>query len=205
VATALAAARVGVAGESRAADEAARLLTAAGLSRVERVALTDADRLDLLVAAPSHEQLPALERVNAHALASHVSWLQLLPYDGRIAAVGPLFLPGVTACRTCFQLRRAAALRFGPIEETLASAPPRAPSGPALEAAAAAVAVVVALRWLGARDPYLPGILYALELEQGPQLTTHRVLRVPRCPDCSSAHRRARPAPWFDPARPEAA
>jgi bacteriocin biosynthesis cyclodehydratase domain-containing protein len=134
-----------------------------------------------------------------------VPWLQVLPYDGRIAAIGPLFLPGATACRTCFVLRRGAALRFGPVEDTLAAEPLRAPAGAALETLAAGVAVVVALRWLGARDPHLPGLLHALELERGPHVTTHRVLRVPRCPDCSSEHRRARPALWFDPTRAEAA
>jgi bacteriocin biosynthesis cyclodehydratase domain-containing protein len=205
VADALAGARVGVAGESRAADEAERLLTAAGLTAVQRVTLAHAEPLDVLVAVPAHEELGELEHVNARTLATGTPWLQVLPYDGRIAAVGPLFLPGATACRTCFQLRRAAALRFGPIEEILAAEPLRAPSGAALETLAAAVAVVVLLRWLGARDPYLPGVLYALELERGPRLTAHRVLRVPRCPDCSSAGRRARPAPWFDPARRAAA
>jgi bacteriocin biosynthesis cyclodehydratase domain-containing protein len=204
VAAALAAARVGVAGESRVADEVERLLAAAGLA-VERVAVRQADPLGLLVVAPAHEQLSGLHDVNAQALASGTPWFQVLPYDGRIVAVGPLFLPGTTACRTCFQLRRAAVLRFGSIEETLAAEPLRAPAGPALETLAAAVAGVVALRWLGARDPYLPGILHAVELEYGPRVTAHRVLRVPRCPDCSSTNRRARPAPWFDPARREAA
>jgi bacteriocin biosynthesis cyclodehydratase domain-containing protein len=205
VAAALAEARVGVAGESRVADETARLLAAAGLAPVERVPLTHAARFDLLLAAPGHDELTELERVNARALTSGVPWVQVLPYDGRISAVGPLFLPGTTACRTCFQLRRAAALRFGSIEETLAAAPLRAPAGPALETLAAAVAVVTVLRWLGARDPAMPGVLHALELEHGPRVTAHRVLRVPRCPACSSAHRRARPAPWFDPTRREAA
>ena len=184
---------------------AARLFSAAGVEAVERVALTHAGEVDLLLAAPTHRELAELEGVNARALASEKPWLQVLPYDGRIAAIGPLFLPGVTACRTCFLLRRAAVLRFGSLEDDLADEPLRAPAGAALETLAAAVAVVLALRWLGARDPYLPGTLYALETEHGPQLTTHRVLRVPRCPDCSSANRRARPAPWFDPARPEAA
>jgi bacteriocin biosynthesis cyclodehydratase domain-containing protein len=205
VAAALAEARVGVAGESRVADEATRLLTAAGLARVERLALTRTESFDLLLAAPAHEQLVELEGVNARALASNAPWLQVLPFDGRITAIGPLFLPGTTACRSCYLLRRAAVLRFASIEETLAAEPLRAPAGAALETLAAAVAVAVALRWLGARDPHLPGVLFALELDRGPCVTTHRVLRVPRCPDCSGANRRARPAPWFDPARPAAA
>jgi len=114
--------------------------------------------------------------------------------------LGPLFLPGETACHVCYLLRRAANLGFGELEHLLDGHPSCAPAGPALESLVAATAASLAVRWIGALDPRLPGVLLAVEPDGGLRVTRHLVLRVPRCPACSPTRRLAPPAPWFDPA-----
>ena len=73
--------------------------------------------------------------------------------------------------------------------------PVRAPMPAATSTITAGLAALICLRWLGARDPTLPGVLYALELQGTLALTRHRVLRVPRCPACGTASPPANP--WF--------
>jgi bacteriocin biosynthesis cyclodehydratase domain-containing protein len=191
---------VAVAGDSRVAVETARLLAGSGVLSVRRRALDEpADGDDLLVAAPSPAELGALRICNELALESRTTWLQALPFDGRMAAVGPLFLPGETACHVCYSLRRSASRGFGELERLLEEQPACAPAGPALELLVAAAVSTLALQWLALLDQRLPGVLHAIEPEGGPRVTRHLVLRVPRCPACSSTARLAPPAPWFDP------
>jgi bacteriocin biosynthesis cyclodehydratase domain-containing protein len=197
---------VAVAGDSRVAVETARLLAGSGVRSVRRRALDEpADGDDLLVAAPSAGEFRALRTCNELALAAGSAWLQALPFDGRMAAVGPLFLPGETACHVCYLLRRSASRGFGELEQLLEAEPICAPAGPALELFVAAVAATLALQWLALLDQRLPGVLHAIEPDGGPRVTRHLVLRVPRCPACSSTYRLAPPAPWFDPATEAAA
>jgi bacteriocin biosynthesis cyclodehydratase domain-containing protein len=110
--------------------------------------------------------------------------------------IGPLFLPGHTACHACYQLRRGACSNYEADYERVATAPARAPFPLALVAATAGLAATLAIRWLATRDPALPGRFYALETGPVLALSCHNVLRVPRCPACSPADR-AMPAPWY--------
>lgn len=201
VARRLETARVVVAGDSRVALETARLLRRSGVGSLRLGRLDEpAEAGELLVAAPSPRELPALHRCNELALEAARPWLQVLPFDGRMAAVGPLFLPAETSCHVCYTLRRSASLGFGELEQLLEATPSCAPSGPALEAVVAAAAASLAVAWIALLDPRLPGVLFAVEPEGGLRITRHLVLRVPRCPACSPTHRLAPPAPWFDPA-----
>ena len=43
-------------------------------------------------------------------LESRTPWSQVLPFNGRFAAIGPLFVPGQTCCAACFEQRRGHAL-----------------------------------------------------------------------------------------------
>jgi hypothetical protein len=54
----------------------------------------------------------------------------------------------------------------------------------------------VALRWLLGRDRTLAGTLYTLDLLPELRLAGHTVLRVPRCPACSTAEHAAPLLPW---------
>jgi bacteriocin biosynthesis cyclodehydratase domain-containing protein len=189
---------VGLVGEGAAAVEVARVLRRAGVPRIERRGWDDAGAGDdLVVVAPGSEERARVREWNEAALAAGVTWLQVLPYDGRFAAIGPLVLPGESACHVCFLLRRAAGLGIGELADALDAAPLRAEGGPALSVAAGAIAAVHVLRWLGVGDPSLPGVLYALEATGGLALTAHDVLRVPRCPACSTRAWSAAPLPWF--------
>src|SRR5262249_24092230 len=108
-----------------------------------------------------------------------------------------------TACFGCLRIRRAASLGVGTLGDAVWGEPPCAGGGPALTVAAAAVAAAHALRWLAIGDASLPGTLFALEVVGGIGLSSHHVLRVPRCPDCSPVGSTAGALPWYQPSRLE--
>jgi bacteriocin biosynthesis cyclodehydratase domain-containing protein len=181
---------VRVLGEGPAAEPVGRLLQASGCAAVESVEW-DERPTGFVVAAPAAHEVPRLREWNRRALEADVAWLQVMPFDGRLAAVGPVFVPGQTACHECFRRRRDA---------TIAPAPDRAAGAyagsPALDMALAGLAAHVALRWLAAGAVADAGVLLAVELEPELRCTRHFVHRVPRCDACSPAARRAAPSPW---------
>jgi bacteriocin biosynthesis cyclodehydratase domain-containing protein len=198
VAETLGHARVGVAGSGWPLAEVARALRGAGLAQVERVSRPgDAAPLDLAVVAPSTADAALLSDWNRAALDRGVPWLQVLPYDGRFAAIGPLFVPGETCCRQCYVLRRRSHLRWADALDAVEAAPVAATTPAPLRAALAGLAALVAVRWLALRDPMLPGALFALELGSGVAIARHVVHAVPRCSACSPAASGGRPLPWY--------
>lgn len=186
-------AAVAVVGGSHCADELVRLLEPvvgeAGPTRWDGP--VDAD---VVVAAPTPAELPLLERWNAQMLECERPWLQVLPFNGRLAALGPLFVPRETCCHACFLYRRGASLGEPELATALDSVPAPYPQPALLSTALAGLAAGLLVRWLATRDPALPGTLFALELESGLRVDAHRVLRVPRCPACSAGV--AAPLPW---------
>jgi bacteriocin biosynthesis cyclodehydratase domain-containing protein len=188
----LARARVAVLGEGALADEAARLLP----GRVRRARWEDPAAADLVVAAPAPCDLPRLPEWNERCLAAERPWLLVLPFNGRFAAVGPLFLPGETCCYACFLRRRASALPDPDDFLALETAPASYPLGPALAAALAGLAAAVAAQWLARGEIALAGAFVAVELDEGMRASRHRVLRVPRCPACSPARDAPPLVPW---------
>ena len=196
-AAALADAEVLVLGSGAQAREVARQLR---LTRVGTVAAETREgvgrRCRLVVAAPSPDAADSLHDLNRMCLDEEQAWLQVLPYDGRLIVVGPLFLPGVSACRTCFVLRRAACSGYEDEFELMERRPVRALAPVPLLAVAAGLAATLAIRWLAAADPSLPGRYHAVECGHPLGVSPHRLLRVPRCPDCGPCEQ-AVPAPWF--------
>lgn len=193
---ALAGSRVAVNGTSAAAMEVGRLLEASGVV-VERAS---AERqlesgVDLIVAAPTAAEADALHAANAERLRDGIPWLVVLPYDGRLTTIGPLYVPGQTACHACLSVRRAATSGYEEDFALLESQPAAAPMPDAVAVMAAGLAALLSLRWLAAKDPTLPGVAYALEANSVPTLTRHRVLRVPRCTVCGPSG--PPPNPWF--------
>ncbi len=188
--------RVAIVGTARSAEEVARLLRLAGVAVVERTEWTEPlpAATELALAAPHGDELSLLDAWNERMLDAAVPWLQLLPFDGALAAVGPLFLPGETACHRCYRLRRAAHLPRGgdPL------GPGHYPSAPALDAVQAGLTATVALRWLADAGGLDAGVLLALEAAPELTLTRHLVYRVPRCPACSPAQAQAVLSPWHE-------
>jgi bacteriocin biosynthesis cyclodehydratase domain-containing protein len=192
---ALAGAEVVVAGAGAAAPELAGLLGDAGVGTVRKAPL-DAASCNVVAAVPAADEVPRLDELNSRCLAGSRPWLQVLPGDGRVVVVGPLFLPGLSACHVCYRLRRGACSDFEDDFEAVEATPSRAASPRALVAAAAGIAALLLVRWLAARDPSLPGRFYALETGAILGLSHHHVLRVPRCPACGDAEPPL-PAPWY--------
>jgi bacteriocin biosynthesis cyclodehydratase domain-containing protein len=192
---AIAGCAVAVAGEGAAGLEAARLLRASGAE------VTHADSMssgaDLFVVAPAPAELPALREWNAQAIESRQPWLQVLPFDGRYGAVGPLYLPGDTACHECFRLRRAANLDAADELPLLEPSPASYPAAPPVDAVLGALAALLALAWLVLGDHYVPAAFVAFELLPMPSLSVHHVHRVPRCAVCSGTADVAPPLPWY--------
>jgi bacteriocin biosynthesis cyclodehydratase domain-containing protein len=194
--TALTSSSVAVIGSAPAGAEVTRLLGSAGVTTTTS-ALADrtVDRADLIVAAPAPEEVGQLGDLNEQRLHDTTPWLALLPSDGRFVAIGPLYVPRQTACHACYLMRRAATSGYEGDFSLLERQPVRAPMPAAADTIAAGLAALICLRWLGAHDPTIPGVLYALELNGRLGLTRHRVLRVPRCPVCGTTS--PQPSPWF--------
>jgi bacteriocin biosynthesis cyclodehydratase domain-containing protein len=185
---------VSVVGRGPAAVEVGRLLRLSGVAA--RRDHTISSGADLVVCAPAPAELPELSDWNRQALSAAQPWLQVLPFDGRYASIGPLYLPDETCCFECFRLRRLANLDARD-ELTLLDAVPAAyPAGPALQALVAGIAATVALEWLVLGDQHVPSAFYAVDLEQGLSVSAHHVHRVPRCPACSGIADVAAPLPW---------
>lgn len=199
-------AKLAVAGTGLAAEEITRLLRRSGIDYLSRVSEDDdtgLEELDLVVVAPASEELPRLGEWNRRALRANLAWLQVLPFDGKFAAIGPLYLPGETCCYECYLLRRQSNVdyrdEFTAIERSRASYP----EAPPIVAAIAGVATTLVLRWIAHRDRVLPGGFYALEHAANFGLTFHRVYRVPRCALCSGLDQSAPPLPWYKEVRVE--
>jgi bacteriocin biosynthesis cyclodehydratase domain-containing protein len=196
IAERLNAAAIGVISDSPSGAAIARLLLAAGVGEVRRLAFGDqVGGVDLAVVAPAGGDLPRLSDWNRAALACGWSWLPVRPFDGRFAAVGPLIVPDASCCYECLLLRRAANLEYGADLLAIESVPLAATCDPAFEALVVGLAAHIALRFVAAHDSTLPGVLHAVE-SNPISITEHAVLRVPRCPTCSPVARVAPPIPW---------
>ena len=193
-------ARVAVAGAGPLAAEVASSLRRSGVGGLERMSLSmesaELGGFQLGLAVPSGEELPTLSQWNEAALVAGVPWLQVLPFDGLFGAVGPLYVPGETACYECFRIRRASNVDYGREFLALQDVAAPLPAAASVEAIVAGLAATFALRWLAHRDQFLPGTWYALELGLRPALGVHVLYRVPRCPTCSELGKAAQPLPW---------
>jgi bacteriocin biosynthesis cyclodehydratase domain-containing protein len=187
---------VAVVGAGSVAEALVGLLRSSGLGDVVHLMVRDGDpdapialalrTAELTIAAPAASEPALLERVNDAALCCARPWLQLVPFDGCRAVIGPLFVPADTCCHRCYVIRRAATSGYPDEFQVLSTAPVHASPPPALTAAIAGIATLHAVRWLASRDPAVVGRSAVIELVPAPALTTHTVYRVPRCPCCSA-------------------
>lgn len=189
---------VAVLGSGNGAAEVVRQLRDMGIGRVDRQSFdAELDRGSFVVAAPAPDELPRLGELNTRSLERRLAWLQLLPFDGRLVIVGPVYLPWQSACRACFVLRRGACSGYEEDFGLIEHEPPRVTAPIAVAALGASLAALLTIRWLAAADPTLPGRFYALDARSTVRLSYERLLRVPRCPSCGPVVR-AMPSPWFE-------
>lgn len=186
-------ATVSLLGDVMALDGLARLLQQSAVGAVRRGPPAEPSS-GLVVVGPGGDR----GEWNRRALERGGAWLPFGELDGGAVTIGPLIVPWETACFECLLLRREStsgcADELALFRRTPAPAEPR----PSILAAATALAAEVVVRWLGARDPSLPGALFTLSSAGGFTVDTHRVLRVPRCGACSRAAGVAQPSPWHE-------
>jgi bacteriocin biosynthesis cyclodehydratase domain-containing protein len=169
----------------------------------------------LAIVVAGHEEDSLLDRWNAHALSSEnlTPWLAVIPSDGVRALVGPYVVPGQSACYRCYRLRRASTFPDRAIGEALAQAQWLGPAidssleNPGISGIQAFLVVdrVIEALSMGVVSPQLmPGSLITVDAESvGPVINHHRVLRVPRCPECSPGRGQGFPQVWFNTTKSE--
>lgn len=152
-----------------------------GMAEMAPAALREA-RPDLLIYCPDRFDAARCAQINALCLEQSIPWLPLR--RRRLAIeIGPLVLPGETACYRCYELRYAAAGSAQGDLEDVQSAGPAFPSGVewlALDAVKQLTTIA---------EPVSRGRLWRLNLTSG-QTETHTVLKLPRCPACGVHMRR---------------
>lgn len=189
---------VTVLGSGNDAAELVRQLREMGIGTVERQSFdAELDQGSFVIAAPAPDEVPRLGELNDRSLEHRLAWLQLLPFDGRLVIVGPVFLPWQSACRACFVVRRGACSGYEDDFGLVEHQPPRVTAPIAVAALGASLAALITIRWLAAADPALPGRFYALDARSTVRISYERLLRVPRCPSCGPVVR-AMPSPWFE-------
>jgi bacteriocin biosynthesis cyclodehydratase domain-containing protein len=152
--------------------------------------------VDLVIVAPGPRERASFRDRNRDYLASGQVWLPVLPFDGARVQVGPLVLPGTSACFECALLRRAGAVEFTDDFDAVFASGAAAPTPTWVVAMAGATAAAVALGWLAFGDPRLPGRARVIDGTRI-EITTTPVLRVPRCPACAPSRALGAPYPWF--------
>lgn len=166
------------------------------------------DRDRLVICAPSSGTSDLLSSTNTWALKNDRSWMQVLPFDGARATVGPLFIPHETGCFNCFRLRTLSA--SASTSEALAFDRGRELDGqehsietwasPAEEMVIWATAIsLLQQEFLDLSHlPLTPlrGQCHTLSFTPGGVETEkHRLFKVPRCPECQQANLPL-PQPW---------
>ncbi len=154
--------------------------------------------VSIAVVAPGENELEQLSAWNRRANAGGTRWLAVRAYDGRLASVGPLVVPGESCCYECVLLRRAANVEYGEQLVEIEEAQLATRADATLETIVAGLAAHLVLRWVAGHDTTLPGVLYAVEARPAISISEHPVLRVPRCPVCSSVARVPGRLPWHD-------
>lgn len=110
----------------------------------------------------------ALEEMNREALRARIPWIMARP-SGRKHWIGPIYVPGRTACWKCLAIRiRANMLGAKGVQESSAAA----------SATEARVALLVSRWMLTRRHESLESKLWTLDVSS-PRTRTHRVVRLP--------------------------
>lgn len=137
---------------------------------------------------------PWLEKLNLAAIHQNISWTSVALLDGDAVHVGPTIRPRITACYKCYELRYKSHLTYVGTHEAFA-AHVRALDQPLdfglLPPVADIVSGFAAMEVIRAISPdtipLTSGRLMSFSLSEF-KTEFHPVLKIPRCPHCSSAH-----------------
>lgn len=141
---------------------------------------------------------PGLAEWNELAYRRRLRWLAIGHFDGDAAVVGPYIEPPQTACFECYRRRRAS---HNPAGEALLAARPVTggfASTRAVTQVLAALGVAILHDWAARRSPFVPGAVRTVTFDEGMQVGTEYVLRVPRCRACRPLPATGRLAPWSE-------
>lgn len=152
----------------------------------------------LTIAVPHRDRPDLLARVNDAAVRQRRPWLQVLPFDGVQAIVGPLYLGGRTACYHCFVVRMD---RAGgtPGLHGVGEARFDYPFLGSTDAVIAGLAAHMVATWAHLGDAaaqWQPARFHLFDVAPTFRLTYHHLLRVPRCGVCGTGVERPRLSPW---------
>lgn len=152
---------------------------------------------DLVITATRNAPSALFRGINSMSIDQGWSWLRSND-DGNQIEIGPLVQPYRSACYTCFELRQTSVIGHA-IEESLfqkhlecAPQPERrflfgeSIPGASFSAGLVAMEVVRALTFIA--PPICINATVSWSLLKG-ESSTHRLLRVPRCPDCYPGQR----------------
>lgn len=155
------------------------------LAAVERAAAEG----ELLVLATTHLRPGLSLRVNELGVEHRVPVLHVC-LDGPEARIGPVVVPGQTACYACWETQDEGSrhLRhdFLAYKDRLERVPSEAHARPAVVHLAAAWAALAARDAASGRSTFLHGRSVRIETERS-EVVGHRILQLPRCPVCSRA------------------
>lgn len=164
------------------------------------------NRADLVVAVAPHRASKVLSTVNRWALDSRTPWLAVTWDEGGRPVVGPYIIPGSSACFECFTMRRAANFPERSMVASLTSAEeithsPLDSHSRGRNLMLTGLIVEKVTERIGLEEnasATAPGYVAVLEpAAPGWSITEHRVLRVPRCPQCSPTAGQGQPQVWF--------
>lgn len=175
---------------------------------VSRPADIEASDATLAVVSAPDMYDPVLKQMNEHALEVGLRvWVPMTPALGGSFTIGPWYYPNKSACHECLRLRQGSVER----EETLGhyqrnglSIRPRSDrtlSQPAMTSMMVAMltdSIVQHVALDGAHgQAVVGGITQVSRGLEGFETSTHRVLRVPRCPSCSLGEGTGYPQIWY--------
>jgi bacteriocin biosynthesis cyclodehydratase domain-containing protein len=146
----------------------------------------DPGSLDCLVATSDLGDTQPLREWNELCLLHNIPFLPVLLQD-LVGYVGPIVVPGETACYECLRSRQNSHLPDPVAHRTAEDASGRAVAGflPAMASILGDVACVELTKFFGLKPLSRIGTLLEVNLLGG-EMTPRRVLRLPRCPVCST-------------------
>ena len=158
----------------------------------------DTEGIDCLVGTSDFGGNPVFLEFNKSCISKKVHFMPVILRD-LIGYVGPLVVPGETACFECLQARQNSNLdgmgRRRAIEEAAFNGQHIIGFHPSMASILGDIAAFELTKFYsGAVPHWTVGTLFEVDLLKT-SVTGHRVLKIPRCPVCSSMNSRVSNAP----------